>query len=150
MSNIMNTWYTTKDGSRTAEHSVKYNTVTVIENGKIIATVDVAADVTPGEVWDIIKNASAEETTMDATETRSQFENKAYTGYIGYGTSMTDGYYAPMPLDHFVAGLHRMVPVSPRSLRYSQNDFCPTQEECDAYNATFHTGQVSWADVTTS
>lgn len=35
------------------------------------------------------------------------FERSAYSGYVGYGLSMTDGYYAPEPFEAWVKGFRR-------------------------------------------
>jgi hypothetical protein len=76
---------------------------------------------------------------MTIHETRNAFEHKAYNGYVSYGTSMTDGYYAPESRDSFVSLLRRQVPLTPDYFRY-ETEFHPTQAEVDEYNATFEVG----------
>lgn len=78
-------------------------------------------------------------TNTDSTSIRDDFEAKAYSGYVGYGISMTDGYYAPEARSAFTAHLRRTVPVDPKHFRFN-TEFQPTAEECDAYNATFRLG----------
>lgn len=72
-------------------------------------------------------------------EIRTAFESAAHGGYVGYGLSMTDGYYAPEPQSVTTRELHKAVPLSPEYFRYG-SDFRPTQEQCDEYNATFEVG----------
>ena len=79
---------------------------------------------------------------MTTNEIRDAFETAAHQGYVSYGCSMTDGYYAPEPKSSTVAELHRMVPVKPTDFRYN-TEFRPTAEQCDEYNATFEVG-ASW------
>lgn len=62
-----------------------------------------------------------------------QFERRAYSGYVGYGLSMTDGYYAPVTFEHWVADF-RSEPV--RNLRHG-NDFDAPQAALDMYLASF-------------
>lgn len=73
---------------------------------------------------------------------RSEFESAAYSGYVGYGQSMSDGIYRPISRSASTAQLRRSVPVKPEDFLYN-TDFRPTQAECDAYNATFEVG-ASW------
>ena len=70
---------------------------------------------------------------------RNEFESATHSGYVAYGLSMTDGYYAPEPLSATVTDLHRSVPITPEFFRYG-NDFTPTQDQLDEYNATFFVG----------
>lgn len=79
---------------------------------------------------------------MNVQQIRDEFETAAHDGYVSYGLSMTDGYYAPEPRSATVATLHRSVPVKPEDFWYN-TDFKPSQAECDAYNATFEVG-ASW------
>lgn len=64
------TTYTSTIAGRTAEHSEKYNTVTVFQAGLIVAEVTVSDTVTPGEVWEIVNAEYAPELEieMDAPE----------------------------------------------------------------------------------
>lgn len=76
-------------------------------------------------------------TNTDAV--RDAFETNAHTGYIGYGLSMTDGYYAPEPKSATVRTLRQNVPITPEFFRYN-TDFRPDAARCDEYNATFYVG----------
>jgi hypothetical protein len=79
---------------------------------------------------------------MTVQDIRNAFETAAHSGYVGYGLSMTDGYYAPEPLSSTRSQLHRAVPLTADYFRY-QTDFHPTDEQIAEYNATFEVG-ASW------
>lgn len=136
---------TTTDNSRTAEWDEERNTLTVFEGLSIIATLDVAEDITPGEIWVLIYAAesapqadytapyfaereaqraqAAEDTTgmadwfiallnqNRACADNAAFESVAYKGYIAYGLSMTDGYFAPLDFESWLTGF-RKAPVT--------------------------------------
>lgn len=70
---------------------------------------------------------------------RDAFEQAAHDGYVNYGLSMTDGYYAPEPKSATVASLRRGVPIDASWFRYG-TDFKPTDEEITRYNETFYVG----------
>lgn len=59
------------------------------------------------------------------------FERAAYRGYVSYGISMTDGYYAPISFDVWVKNF-RKYPVE--EIR-NNNDFYPSESEMAAYLA---------------
>jgi hypothetical protein len=60
------------------------------------------------------------------------FEQAAYQGYVSYGFSMTDGYYAPSTFDSFVYGLRR----DPAGTVKWDNEFRPAPGALEAYTAT--------------
>lgn len=71
---------------------------------------------------------------------QEDFEQRAHRGYISYGQSMTDGFYAPEPLSATRRGMRKSVPLTPEYFRWN-TDFRPSQDETDRYNACFHVGQ---------
>lgn len=79
---------------------------------------------------------------MTTEDIRSLFEIKAHNGYVSYGLSMTDGYYAPEPFASTRDQLRRSVPLTADYFRYN-TDFHPTEEELAEYNATFEVG-LGW------
>lgn len=79
---------------------------------------------------------------MTANEIRKAFEDKAYSGYVSHGVSMTDGHYAPESRTAFVRQMRNCVPLAASFFRYD-TEFRPTDEELAAYNATFEVG-ASW------
>jgi hypothetical protein len=79
---------------------------------------------------------------MTVQDIRNTFETAAHSGYVGYGLSMTDGYYAPEPVSVTRSQLRRAVPLTADYFRY-QTDFHPTDEQIAEYNATFEVG-ASW------
>lgn len=86
--------------------------------------------------------AQRETVIVTTNEIRDAFETAAHGGYVSYGCSMTDGYYAPEPKSSTVSALRRAVPVDAGYFRYN-TDFQPTDEQIAAYNATFEVG-ASW------
>lgn len=79
---------------------------------------------------------------MTTNEIRNAFETAAHTGYVSYGCSMTDGYYAPNPISVTRRELRRAVPLTQENFVYN-TDFRPTDAEIAEYNATFEVG-ASW------
>lgn len=49
--------YATADGTRTATHNKETNKLAVYEGLNLIAIIDVDENITPGAVWELIKNA---------------------------------------------------------------------------------------------
>ena len=57
------------------------------------------------------------------------FERAMYRGYVAYGRSMTDGYYAPMDFETWV----KIFRSDPAGERRSGNDFYPAEGAMEAY-----------------
>jgi hypothetical protein len=85
-------------------------------------------------------------TVQTVEQIREAFEQAAHDGYVNYGISMTDGYYAPEPKSATVASLRRGVPLDASWFRYN-TDFKPTDEEITRYNETFYVG-ADWKPET--
>jgi hypothetical protein len=73
---------------------------------------------------------------MNSTETREQFENAAYSGYVSRGIGDTDGWYHPIDRTAFVDAMRLRVPVGPADFG-NDTEFAPTEQECSEYNQTF-------------
>lgn len=63
------------------------------------------------------------------------FERRVYSGYVGYGLSMTDGYYAPIKFDAWVKSFR----ANPDSWSVGGNDSRHTTADLDAYKAALAT-----------
>jgi hypothetical protein len=64
--------------------------------------------------------------------TAAAFEQAAYSGHVGYGISMTDGYYAP---ESFEAWVHFFRQDPQHGIKFS-NDYRPAPAVLEAYLAT--------------
>ncbi|QKY78575.1 hypothetical protein SEA_DRYAD_37 [Streptomyces phage Dryad] len=70
--------------------------------------------------------------------TREDFEQAAYSGYVSRGICDTDGWFHPIDRNAFVDAMRLRLPQHPEDFtRYNDTEFRPTQEECDMYNASF-------------
>lgn len=63
------------------------------------------------------------------------FEHRVYSGYVGYGYSMTDGYYAPISFEAWVTAFR----ANPDGWDRAGNDSQHTMADMDAYKAALAT-----------
>lgn len=63
------------------------------------------------------------------------FEHRVYSGYVGYGLSMTDGYYAPISFEAWVTAFR----ANPDGWDRAGNDSQHTTADMDAYKAALAT-----------